>query len=49
MELLNFACEIPALQKLSDHFHVVTWWLHTIRVYIINLVIVYFYSDEGGG
>ena len=54
VELLNFTCEIPAVQKLLDHSdHVVAMVVaHHTSVYNFFIVIVfsvYYYSDERGG
>ena len=51
VELLNFACEIHCSSEASDHFHVVTWWLHTTmsEYECIDHCLGFYYSDEGGG
>ena len=45
VELLNFACEMRGSSEAERSFLCCV----RVRVYIISLVIVLVYSDEGGG
>ena len=49
MELLHFACKIPAVQKLSDHSCCDMAVAHHTSVHHFFSYRLYYYSDEGGG